>query len=121
MNIARIDLTSVRLLVLCAESGSVSRAAPRAAMSISGASYKLRAMEDLLGIPIFHRHRHGLEPTAAGVPIIDRCSQVLDLVGEIVQLAKASSRARDACICRSCGRTTDGSQTSFPSASAARP
>ena len=105
MNLARLDLPSLRLVVLCAESGSVSAAAPRAALSITGASFKLRSLEDLLGVRVFERVPNGLRSTEAGAAIIDKCKKIIDLVDEFVELAKAASSDGGSATCPSCGGT----------------
>lgn len=66
VNLSRIDLVSIQLLMQCAARGSISGAAQHCHLSVMGASARLRRLEDALGKPMFHRHRHGLEITEAG-------------------------------------------------------
>lgn len=65
-NIARFDLVTMRLAVLCAESGSLSAAAKRAHCSISAGSQRLSALEATLGKPLFIRDHRGLYLTDVG-------------------------------------------------------
>lgn len=67
MNINRLDLGSIRLVVLCAKSGSLSQAARHCNLSLSGASHRLKSFEEAVGQPIFQRHRRGLRLTPNGV------------------------------------------------------
>lgn len=66
LSVAGIDLSSLRLAVLCAELGSLSKAAKRANMSLSCASHRLSALEELLRSRLFVRDYQGLTVTAAG-------------------------------------------------------
>ena len=51
MNLQRLDFASIRLVVLCAESGSLSEAPRRCHLSLSGASHRLKAFEDAVVVP----------------------------------------------------------------------
>jgi DNA-binding transcriptional LysR family regulator len=66
MNIARFDLVSIRLAILCAESGSLSAATRLAHCSVSTGSERLTALEDAFGKALFVRDHRGLRLTQAG-------------------------------------------------------
>lgn len=66
LNLARIDLVTLRLAVLCMETGSLSAAAREAHLSLSGASHRLSSLEDAFGTRLFERHPRGLRVTRAG-------------------------------------------------------
>ena len=66
MNLARFDLVSIRLVVACAQTGSLTAAARTANLALAAASRRIRELEDALGDPLFERHARGLLPTAAG-------------------------------------------------------
>ena len=83
VNLARLDLVSIRLAVLCAESGSLSAAARCAGMSLSRASYRLSALESALGMQLFERCPQGLHPTAPGTAFASYGRQLLQLVGQM--------------------------------------
>lgn len=119
MNLARIDLPSLRLVVLCAEGGSLSAAAPRAALSVAGASYKLQRFEDLIGLRLFKRVWNGLEPTEAGLAVIEQCREILDRVGEIVNLAQSRTPVQTGCPI--CGGFSSGVSPARPDATATPP
>lgn len=70
INLARLDLVSLRLVLECASRGSISAAARYCNLSVMGASQRLRRLEELFGKALFHRHRHGLELTEAGAAAV---------------------------------------------------
>jgi DNA-binding transcriptional LysR family regulator len=80
MNLARLDLVSLRLAVFCAELGSLSAAADRAHCSISTGSYRLSALEEALGTRLFTRDHTGLHITSAGERLMDYARAILDLI-----------------------------------------
>ena len=83
MNLQRFDLASIRLVVLCAESGSLSEAARRCHLSLSGASHRLKAFEEAVGEPVFQRHRRGLHITKRGRHVVYCGMQLLDWVDRL--------------------------------------
>ncbi|OOG58000.1 LysR family transcriptional regulator [Polaromonas sp. C04] len=66
LNLARVDLVSIRLAVLCAELGSLSAASKRVPCSLSAGSLRLSALEKSLGTQLFTRDHRGLQTTQAG-------------------------------------------------------
>jgi DNA-binding transcriptional LysR family regulator len=84
VNLARLDLVSLRLALLCAEKGSLSAAAAAAHLSVSGASHKLSTLERSLGITLFTRLRRGLAPTQAGEEFTRRCRRLFEAVDELL-------------------------------------
>jgi len=64
-NLARLDLVSIKLAVLCEELGSFSSAARSANMSVSRASRRLNGLEAAIGRSLL-RHCNGLTPTDYG-------------------------------------------------------
>lgn len=66
INLARFDLVSIRLAMLCADLGSLSAASKKVHCSLSTGSHRLSALEATLGKPLFTRDRRGLQATAAG-------------------------------------------------------
>lgn len=85
INLTRVDLASIRLVVVCASQGSLTRAAPLCNMSLMTASRRLRRLEAALGCTIFHRGRILLEPTKAGLVVIKSAQTVVQLVHDMVQ------------------------------------
>lgn len=80
MNLNRLDLASIRLVVLCARSGSLSAAARDCHLSLSGASHRLKSFEEVMGHTIFLRHRRGLKLTPSGQQIVYCGEQLLSWV-----------------------------------------
>lgn len=76
-NPARYDLVSIRLAVVCAETGSLSEAARLLHMSLSGASHRLSSLEEALGEALFRRKWRTLVPTAAGLAVAQRGRAIL--------------------------------------------
>jgi DNA-binding transcriptional LysR family regulator len=77
-NIARFDLVTMRLAVLCAESGSLPAATRQAHCSIPAGSQRLSALEASLGKSLFVRGCRGLQPTEAGELFVRHAKQILD-------------------------------------------
>lgn len=92
-NLARFDLVSIRLAVLCAEWGSLSVAARRANISKSNASHRLTNLELTLGTQLFARDPHGLRPTEAGSVFVGHGRAILQEIDQLgSQLASFSPR-----------------------------
>ena len=83
MNLHRLDLASIRLVVLCAESGSLTEAARRCHLSLSGARHRLKAFEEAVGEPVFQRHRRGLRVTPRGRHVVYCGTRLLDWVDRL--------------------------------------
>jgi len=71
------DLTNLRLFIHVVETGSITRGAGRANMTLASASERIRGMEDILGLPLFVRGRHGVEPTPVGLALTHHARTVL--------------------------------------------
>lgn len=84
VNLGRLDLVSIRLAVLCARSGSLSTAADTCHLSVSGASDRLRRLEESLGVRLFVRRRYGMEPTNAGAILFDGGGEILRAIEVLV-------------------------------------
>lgn len=92
MNINRLDLASIRLVVLCAQLGSLSEAARRCHLSLSGASHRLKSFEEAIGQPVFERHRRGMRPTPAGQQIVFCAEQLLEWIERLARQARHDPR-----------------------------
>lgn len=95
-NIARFDLVSVRLAVLCLHRGSLSGAARETHLALAAASRRLRELEDAIGEPLFERHARGLLPTAAGRVFVKHGLALLraldQMSGELADLRQGIAR-----------------------------
>lgn len=77
-----------------AEERSLRRAAERLHMSEPPLSRQLRALEDRLGCPLFHRHSRGLALTAQGELVLAAVRPLLDMQERVfAELAQLSAPA----------------------------
>jgi DNA-binding transcriptional LysR family regulator len=83
LNLARFDLVSIKLIVLCVDCGSLSIAAKQAHMSLSSASHRLAKLEATIGASLFRRDHRGLRPTPAGALFAAHGRAILQSVDEL--------------------------------------
>lgn len=62
----QFDLTDLRLFVLAAERGSLTRAAAEKHLSLAAASARVRALEEHAGLALLYRQARGVRLTPAG-------------------------------------------------------
>lgn len=72
----RFDLTDLRLFVLVAEAGNITRGARRAHLALASASERIRGMEEELGVPLLERGRRGVRTTPAGRALVEHARAV---------------------------------------------
>jgi DNA-binding transcriptional LysR family regulator len=65
-NLARFDLVSIRLVALCASTGSLSAATAQMNLALAAGSRRLGEIETAVGVPLFERTSRGLITTAGG-------------------------------------------------------
>jgi DNA-binding transcriptional LysR family regulator len=65
-NLARFNIVSLRLAVLCVQTGNLTAAAEKTNLALAAASRRINELEGAIGTALFTRHARGLEPTAAG-------------------------------------------------------
>jgi molybdate transport repressor ModE-like protein len=73
----RFDLTDLRLFVHVVEAGSITHGAARMHLAIAAASTRIRNMEDVLGTPLLHRERQGIQTTEAGRTLLHHARVLL--------------------------------------------
>lgn len=66
LNLSRFDFVSVRLAVLCAQTGNLTVAARECHLVLPAASRRLKDIEAAIGCQLFERHSRGLTVTSAG-------------------------------------------------------
>lgn len=98
INIARFDLVSMRLAVLCAEFGSLSAAAKRAHCSIPAGSQRLSALESTLGKHLFIRDYRGLQVTEAGELFVRHARVILEHLQVLGQQFASAEVAAEPCV-----------------------
>jgi len=62
----RFDLADLRLFLHVAEARSITHGAERSNLALASASQRIRGMEDVLGVPLLKRGRHGVTLAPAG-------------------------------------------------------
>ncbi len=78
------DLQTLRIFLAACELRSMSRAANRLNIALSAASRRVALLEHQAATPLIVRRPHGIEPTAAGVTMMNYARDVLRL-GEKLQ------------------------------------
>ena len=95
-NLARFDFVSIRLAVLCAQTGSLTTAARHCNLVLPAASRRLKELEAATGSLLFERHSRGLSITPAGRIFMRRGLALLQemdgLVSELVDLNQGIAR-----------------------------
>lgn len=74
----KIDIQTLRLFLRIAELGNISHAADALGLSQPSVSRSLKALEQALGAPLFHRTGRGVVPTTIGALAIERARMVVD-------------------------------------------
>jgi DNA-binding transcriptional LysR family regulator len=77
INLARFDLLSLRLALLCAQGRTLTAAAQDCHLALAAASRRLRELEAALGMPLFDRVARTLVPTAAAQTFVPHAVAVL--------------------------------------------
>ncbi|SNB62803.1 DNA-binding transcriptional regulator, LysR family [Pseudomonas sp. URIL14HWK12:I8] len=83
MNLLHVDLASLHLLVIAAETLNLTQAANRANMTLSTASKRLAELERVTDCALFVRLPRGIELTAAGRGIADHARHILESVNRM--------------------------------------
>lgn len=100
-NLARFDFVSIRLAVLCAQTGSLTTAARQCNLVLPAASRRLKELETATGCQLFERHSRGLSITPAGRIFLRRGLALLQemdgLVSELGDMHQGI--ARHLCLC----------------------
>ncbi|MCG6114773.1 MAG: LysR family transcriptional regulator [Mesorhizobium sp.] len=74
---AALDWDKLRVFHAAAEAGSFTHAAERLKLSQSAISRQVSALEQEVGVPLFHRHARGLEMTEQGEILYHTANEVL--------------------------------------------
>ncbi|GAB4230660.1 MAG: LysR family transcriptional regulator [Kiloniellaceae bacterium] len=80
-----LDLGCLRPFDVVARHGNLSRAAVALGMTQPALSYRIKQMEELLGVPLFRRRPRGLELTAEGLALQTAVRQGLERIDGAVQ------------------------------------
>src|ERR1700759_3868888 len=72
-----IDLKTLRLFVAVCERRNMGRAAEEEHIGPSAVSKRIAQLESDLGVPLLTRSRRGVQPTPAGVALLEHARNVL--------------------------------------------
>lgn len=84
-----IDLKTLRLLVAVAEQRNIARAAALEHIEPSAISKRIAQLEQALGTPLLLRDRRGVQPTPAGLALVEHARSVLFTLSRIESDAAA--------------------------------
>ena len=73
----RFDLVDLRLFVNVVEAGTITQGAERSHITLASASERVRGMEAVLGAPLLNRHKRGVQPTEAGLVLLEHARRML--------------------------------------------
>lgn len=79
-----IDLKTLRLLVAVCDHRNMARAAEEAHIEPSAVSKRIAQLESDLGVPLLTRSRRGVQPTGAGLMLLEHARSVLFTMERIV-------------------------------------
>lgn len=83
INPAHFDLQTLRIFLLVADSGSLTRAAERAHMTLSAISKRIGELEKAIDCELLVRLPRGIELTPAGVGLREHAQKVVDQVNRM--------------------------------------
>lgn len=73
----RLNLSTLNLVALIADSGSMTEAARRSSLTLAAVSKRLLDLEEQLQVQLFKRHGKGVTPTDAGRAVVAQARQLL--------------------------------------------
>jgi DNA-binding transcriptional LysR family regulator len=83
INPAHYDLQSLRIFLMAAESGSLTKAAERTHMTLSAISKRISELEKVNDCALFVRQPRGLSLTPAGHGMLEHARKILDQVNRM--------------------------------------
>jgi DNA-binding transcriptional LysR family regulator len=81
----RLKLRQLEILLAVADTGSMAKAATRLAITQPAISRALADAEQTLGVPLFDRGPHGVEPTQFGRALLNRGAAAFDEIDQGVK------------------------------------
>ena len=79
----QFDLTTVRLFIATAETGSIARAAERIGLAPAATSRRIEELQAQFGVVLFQRRPHGMELTDAGRALLAHARSLAHAVGRL--------------------------------------
>ena len=86
-----IDLKTLRLLVAVCDQRNIARAAAQEHIEPSAVSKRIAQLESALGTPLLSRERRGVQPTPAGLAVLEHARTVLFTIEQMANDAAAFS------------------------------
>ncbi|WP_321869668.1 LysR substrate-binding domain-containing protein [Paraburkholderia tropica] len=83
VNPLHFDLQSLRVFLLVAEHGSLTKAAENGQLTLSAVSKRIAELESVTDCALFIRRARGVELTPAGVALLDHANRVVDQVNRM--------------------------------------
>jgi len=83
-----MEIYQLRSFVTVAREKHLTRAAEKLNVSQPAASAHIKALEEELGLALFHRKPTGMQLTAAGIPLYQKAKQILQQTNEFAQLGE---------------------------------
>jgi DNA-binding transcriptional LysR family regulator len=87
-NLWRFDPTTLRLFITACEEGTFGRAAEKEGIVPSALSKRIAELEEAVGATLFYRQQKGIQPTPAGLCLLQHAKHVL---GEMTVMSAALS------------------------------
>jgi DNA-binding transcriptional LysR family regulator len=76
------NLDDLKIMLATAESGSLTAAGQRCALSTAAVSSAIKRLENTLGVRLFERTTRVVRPTAAGLVMIEHARQALEILAQ---------------------------------------
>jgi DNA-binding transcriptional LysR family regulator len=86
-----LELRHLRYLVAVADAGTFTRAAERLFIAQPTLSQQIGRLEQLIGTPLLHRRRDGVQLTAAGAVLLDAARDVLSRIDHAVSQTRQAA------------------------------
>ena len=87
-------LSALRVFEAAGRRGGFTAAAAEIGVTPSAVSHGVRALEDALGVPLFHRDQRGMRLTPAGETLLHEASRAFEGLSRCVEALTGSRAAR---------------------------
>ena len=87
-----LELRHLRYFAAVADAGTVTRAAERLFIAQPTLSQQIQRLEQVIGTPLLHRGRDGVQLTGAGTMLLDAARDVLSYVKTVPSVAPVRKR-----------------------------